>query len=297
MICLKIKKIIYTSFIVLLLVFSLYLIKTVTLKNNYPNFIHLIASKFTKEKYAYKLDIMSLYINSLKENNHFKITKKKETIDVSNIAYNNTNEPIIYIYNTHSNEEYSYQKNDIYNIVPNVKTASYILEDELKKLGLNSIVETENTIDIVNKNGLNYADSYKVSRTLLEEKKNENDSLIYYIDVHRDSVSRSNTTTTINGVTYARTMFLLGLENPNYKENLKMMESMENYLNTNYPGLSRGIYKKQGKGVNGVYNQDFSPNVFLVEVGGVGNTIDEVSNSLKVIASCLYNYINSNKES
>ena len=33
----------------------------------------------------------------------------------------------------------------------------------------------------------------------------------------------------------------------------------------------------------------------LIEVGGVDNTIEEVSNSLKVIAECLYEYINSTK--
>lgn len=293
----KIKKIIYTSFIAILLIVSLYLIKNITLKNNYTDFLHLITAKFSHEKYDYKFDLMSIYIKNLKSKNHFRgISQEKKDTTIASMAYND-DKPIIYIYNTHSNEEYSYQKNAIYNIIPNVKTASYILEDEFKKLGLNSIVETENTIDLVNAQNLNYADSYKVSRTLLEAKKKENNSLIYYIDVHRDSVARNATTTTINGVSYARTMFLLGLENPNYKENQKMMEEMDNYLNTNYPGLSRGIYKKQGKGVNGVYNQDFSPNVFLVEVGGVGNTIDEVSNSLKVIASCVYNYINSHKTS
>ena len=290
MICLKIIKIIYTSFILTLLVLSLYLINKITLKNNYPDFIHIITSKFNNHDYEFKLDIMSLYIKNLKTNNHFLNHVKENVQEVSNIAYNET-KPIIYIYNTHSDEEYSYQKNDIYNIVPNVKTASYILEDELKKLGLYSIVESENTIDLVNKSGLKYADSYKVSRSLIEKSKEENPSLIYYIDVHRDSVGRNSTTTTINGESYARTMFLLGLENKNYNENLKMMEEMDNYLNQNYKGLSRGIYKKQGAGVNGIYNQDFSPNVFLVEVGGVDNTITEVANSLKAIANALYNYI------
>ena len=44
---------------------------------------------------------------------------------------------------------------------------------------------------------------------------------------------------------------------------------LENWLNENYKGISRGIYRKKGKGVNGVYNQDFSSYCFLIEVGGI----------------------------
>ncbi len=286
---------IYTSILLILLGLTIYLCYTVTLQNNYLGFIHLITNKFTKEKYNYNVDLVSIYINKVKSNKHFLSNKKEieNTKEVSNLVYNNK-EKTIYIYSTHSDEEYSYQKNDIYNIVPNVKTASYILEDELEKLGLLSLVETENTIDIVNKEGLKYYESYKVSRRFLEQRKKENPSLVYFIDLHRDSVDKNATTITIKDKTYAKVMFLLGLENPNYKENLKLMESMNNYLDKNYKGLSRGIYKKEGKGVNGVYNQDFDANTFLIEVGGVDNTIEEVSNSLKVIANCIYNYINSN---
>ena len=118
---------------------------------------------------------------------------------------------------------------------------------------------------------------------------------MYFIDLHRDSVKRSITTTEIDGVSYAKTMFLLGLENENYMKNKEVMTSLNNYLDSNYKGLSRGIYEKQGYGVNGIYNQDFNSNTMLIEVGGVDNTIDEVANSLKIIANCLYNYIESNK--
>ena len=88
---------------------------------------------------------------------------------------------------------------------------------------------------------------------------------------------------------------LLGLENENYQENKSLMQKLDNYLNENYEGLSRGIYEKQGVGVNGVYNQDFSPNTILIEFGGVDNTILEVANSVKVVAEALYNVINEDK--
>ena len=86
-------------------------------------------------------------------------------------------------------------------------------------------------------------------------------------------------------------MFLLGLENNNYKANQKVMEKLETWLNVNYKGLSRGIYEKKGRGVNGVYNQDFSPNCILIEVGGEENTYEEVTNTMDVIAEMLYEYM------
>ena len=49
--------------------------------------------------------------------------------------------------------------------------------------------------------------------------------------------------------------------------------------------------KKQGKGVNGKYNQDFDPNTILIEVGGQYNTIDEVNRSLKVFSRVLWTYL------
>ena len=126
---------------------------------------------------------------------------------------------------------------------------------------------------------------------MLENKKKEYGSLNYFLDIHRDSVNGNITTTEINGVKYAKVMFVLGLENENYLENKKVISEINNYLNLNYNGLSRGIYEKKGSGVNGVYNQDFNPNTILIEVGGVDNTIDEVYNTCEAISNILIKYL------
>ena len=289
----KIKNIIITIIFLVLISITFYISYTFNLGDINSNFIHLITHKFNG-KVDYKIDFIDIYIKAFTSSNenYFKKSKNNNQDDkLVEVSFNTTN-PLIYIYNTHSNEEYSYLKNDIYNIVPNVKTASYILESELEKLGINVIVEEKNTTDILNSKGLPYADSYKVSRTLLENKQKEYDTLTYFIDIHRDSVKRSITTIEINNVSYAKVMFVLGLENKNYMENKKVITKLNDYLNKNYSGLSRGIYEKQGSGVNGIYNQDFSENTMLIEVGGVDNTIEEVSNTIKVLATSLYNLIN-----
>lgn len=202
--------------------------------------------------------------------------------------------PTIYIYNTHQLEEYSTSNVESYNVVPNVMMASYILREKLYDLGHVSLVEENDVHNFLITNNWNYASSYKVTRLLMEDAKEKNPSLKFFIDLHRDSVNRKISTTTINGKNYAKMMFLLGLENANYKANLEVIESIENLLKERYPGISRGIYKKEGKGVNGVYNQDFDKYTILVEVGGEENTIDEVLNSITALAEVIDTYIRSN---
>lgn len=123
-----------------------------------------------------------------------------------------------------------------------------------------------------------------------------NPTLTYFIDIHRDSIKKSISTITIDGIDYAKVLFILGLENENYKENQLMIEYINNMLNQKYPGLSRGIYKKQGSGVNGIYNQDFSPHCILIEFGSSTNTIDEVYNSVIAVGNVLSEYIGDDYE-
>ena len=287
----KKRKLIKYLIIILFFILTYFISYKITLNNLSNNLLYFLTYKYQDNKRINNIDIVSIVLNEVNIKKNF-VGNKKEI--KKEIVYNEY-KPTVYIYNTHSEEEYSYLKNNSYNIIPTVKEANYILENELKKLGIYSIIEDKNTTKIVNERNLPYSSSYKVSRELLENKKIEYPSLEYFIDIHRDSVDRNITTIELNGKLYARTMFLLGLENSKYEDNKQVMTTLNDYLDNNYKGLSRGIYEKKGKGVNGIYNQDFNKNVMLIEVGGVDNTIEEVANSLKVIAECLYEYINSTK--
>ena len=200
-------------------------------------------------------------------------------------------EPKVYLYNTHQLEEYSSKNTAQYNVTPNVMMLSYILREKLNDRGIKTIVEENNVSEFLKANNWNYASSYKVTKMLLDDAKTKNPTLEYYIDLHRDSVKRSISTTTINGKSYAKILFLIGLEHENYPKNLEFTEKLNAMFNEYYPGLSRGIYKKQGKGVNGIYNQDFSPQTILIEVGGMENTIDEVFATAEAIADILDKYM------
>ena len=200
-------------------------------------------------------------------------------------------EPIVYIYNSHQLENYNTSYLEVYNIKPNVMMASYILREKLNDLNIITIVETNSIEGILTANAWNYAASYQASRILMQDAKTTNPSLTYFIDLHRDSSKRDKTTLEIEGEKYARVLFVVGKEHEHYKQNLDFVTKMNDKLKAVNTDLSRGIYLKEGTGVNGIYNQDFSPNTILIELGGPENTIDEVANTIDILAKIIYECI------
>ena len=219
--------------------------------------------------------------------------QKKENNEIVFKETENTNQrsPTVYIYNTHQTESYLYDKVNNYNLDYNVMFASYILKEYLNDYNILSFVESASIKKVLNENNLIYKDSYKASRILLEESIINYPTLKYFIDLHRDSSVYEKTTCVIDNKSYAKILFVLGLENKNYLENEKMINSLNERLIKVNSCLSRGITKKSGVGVDGVYNQDFNSNAILIELGGQYNTITEVNNTLKIFAKVLAEYI------
>lgn len=212
---------------------------------------------------------------------------KEEVEDVSADSYS----PVIYIYNTHQSEEYGVSNFVEFSVKPTVIMASYILEDVFKKNNLDSLVEERSIKDILTSNGWKYNSSYRASRLLMEDSYSKYKSLKYFIDVHRDSLNKDKTTVLIDGKSYAKILFLIGLDNNKYLSNLEFTEKINNKINEKYPGLSKGIYKKGGEGVNGIYNQDFSPYTILIEIGGFESGTIEVLNTSLAFAECFMEVI------
>lgn len=261
---------------------------------------HNIDYKYNKKAISNK--IISFLTNitfdnpsSIISNNYKGLTEEEESLNSEYIEDpypdRKITNPKVYIYNTHQLEEYSSKNYEEYNITPNVLMASYIFREKLNSLSIPTIVEEEEVNEILKINSWKYYKSYDVTRMLINQAKEDYPSLEYFIDLHRDSVSHDKTYIKINGKEYAKVMFIIGLENKNYKENLEFTEGLNDLINKKYPGLSRGIYKKQGEGVNGVYNQDINSHVLLIELGGVDNTIDEVTNSIDALSDVLFEYI------
>ena len=259
----------------------------------------LVTINVLREKVIQELD-PSNYINYLLKtgfNNQISKNILKSPLGIENISLVNNkeevknSEPLNYINNTHDEETYYNSYLIPYNIVPNVKLASYYFQERLKDLGIESLVEKRKIKDVLDKNGWSYRYSYNASRVYLEEVSKNSPSIKYFIDLHRDSVGKDKTTTIINGKNYARVMFLVGLEHENYQKNLELATRLDELIRQFDSTLSRGIYQKEGPGVNGIYNQDFNSNTILIEVGGQYNTIEEVANTIEAIALVFKDYL------
>ena len=198
----------------------------------------------------------------------------------------NNKDPILYIYNTHQTEEYVSSSLANYNITPTVYMAGNILKQELEKYNVYSVVEDENIKTVLSEHNWAYKDSYSASRLWLERTKEKYPTIKYYLDLHRDSVSL---TANINNKSYARIMYVLGMNYDGYENNETLMVKLNEYTKEKYPGLSRDIlYAKKN-----TFNQDFSGNVFLIEVGGNNNNFNEVYNSILALAEIIGNVIGS----
>lgn len=252
-------------------------------KNTLPTTEKELIYKVLKEQIeTYYKDTVNLLNINLR--NEVPSTVKKEIPVIKEETTNNL--PLIYLYNSHQTEEYETSSILDFSIKPTVMIGNYILEEIFNKNNYSTFVEENSIKEILNQNNWKYSYSYAASRKLLEERKKEHPSLKYYIDIHRDSLEKGRTTVEINGKQYAKLIFLIGLENKNYQANLEFTTKINDLLNIKYPSLSKGIYKKGGQGVNGVYNQDFSPYLILLEVGGYQNTPIEVLNSLLAFSEC-----------
>ena len=216
-----------------------------------------------------------------------KVVEKEQKVST-----NKDQSPLIYLYNSHQTEEYAPSTYAEFSINPTVIMNNYILEDIFNKNGYQTVVEEEEIKQILTENNWKYVNSYKASRILLERSILKYPTLEYFIDIHRDSLKKERTTINIRDKDYAKVLFLIGTENPNYQANLELTEKINNKLNELYPGLSKGILRKGGPGVNGIYNQDFSKNTILIEIGGYENTTTEVLNTSIAFSECFMEVLN-----
>lgn len=250
---------------------------------NFTDLKRLSSTEFLL-KYSFGIDS---YKTGIEEVTTLPVVK---TDDDNNEVKSNT--PVVYIFNTHQTEGYKSNLLESFNINNTVYLASHILGEYLNDLGVGVVVEENSIVDVLNANGWKYGRSYKASRVLMEEAYKNNPTLKFFIDLHRDSASYERTFIKIEGVGYAKVLFVVGLEHDGYEANLELAKKLNEKIKVKYPGLSRGVLEKKGVGVNGIYNQDFNKNTILIEVGGQYNYIEEVNNTLKIISQVIYEYLN-----
>ena len=209
-------------------------------------------------------------------------TYEKEPNVTQAFAYiqnNVVDNPRVYIYSTHPNEGYLGEKVEGYELDNTVILASILLQEKLNEKGIGTIVEERSASQYIKEHNLNYDQSYQATRVFLKNQL-ENNDFDLIIDLHRDAVPKSTTTTVIDNQSYAKIMFVA---NVNYKENIALANELNSIINNKYPTLSRGIYNKYVDN----FNQDLDSNVILLELGGNYNKMEEVLPTIDALANSI----------
>lgn len=278
----KVKKIRLKKWIKLLLIsflFAYFLSKCNIFSSN--KFIELLKSTSINEIQYSDIKLNGEYLINVGLSTFDDITFTKEVFKQEEKDIEPTTNPRIYIYNTHQTEEYATLEN--YNLTPTVLTASFILKDKLNDYGIESIVETSDLKTDMNKNGYNYNQAYRVSRSWLENLNLEN--LDLYIDLHRDSLNYELSNINIDGKDYAKIMFVVGTDH-DYEANMDLVKKLVSNIESINKDISRGIFTRKS-----IYNQDYSSNCVLIELGGPESTYESLSNSIDVLALAIKNYL------
>ena len=207
-------------------------------------------------------------------------------------TYINSEEPLVYIYNSHPQEMIGSTFADLTVGEMNVIELSHRMATIFESHGIPSLVEDRNVVDVLRANHWNFAQSYQASRIFIEERIHQHDTLQFFFDLHRDGIPHDLARIDIDGKPYARILFVIGADNPvGYAENYAMARRLHNMLEEQRPGISRGIVISGGEFKNGVYNQDVARTLQLIEIGTVETTTEEAINAMEVLADVLAAYM------
>lgn len=199
----------------------------------------------------------------------------------------NTEEPMIYIYHTHSKENFCNSREGVKE--DTVVGAGAYLAELLRAYGYN-VLHDEAVFD---EESRDYA--YSNALPHLESVLKENPSIQVVIDLHRDEMpEETHLVSEVGGKRCARYMFFNGmswlkgkgeidtLDNPNKSDNLSFSFQLQKTSNEYYPGLARRIYLKAYR-----YNLHLRPASVLIELGAQNNTVEEIKNGCEPLAFVL----------
>ena len=203
-----------------------------------------------------------------------------------------SDKPLVLIFHTHANELYADSGGKAEGVVGAGEYLKQLLEERygIKVLHITEDFDMQN--GKMQRNG-----AYERCEPYIEKVLAQNPSVKLCIDLHRDGVNEDlRLVKNINGKNYAKIMFFnglcqknvdgravgVGLENPYLKENLALSLKMQLALDKNYPGVSRKIYLNAYR-----YSLHFMDKSLLIELGAQTNTVEEVRNSIEIIAELI----------
>lgn len=197
----------------------------------------------------------------------------------------NEAKPDVFIYHTHTEESYSPGPSNTMDQTKNVCAVGDVISNELEKNYGVSTVHDKTVHDVV------YNNSYARSAETVDKYMKKYGDFKLVIDLHRDSVDNKKTETIkLNGVNTAKIMLVMSKSNPHFAKNDAVANKIIEISNRLYPGLcKKTVYYNHG--IKN-FNQSFSNNAILIEVGSNVNTTDEAKNTGKYLARIIAEFLN-----
>ncbi len=287
-----------------------YLKKEIPLLANYtPNAIKKEENIFyqsNKEKEELNIIKLKFNINNIdmRDTKSNTINDNEINEEMNKTTIKENEKKTIAIYHTHTSETYidDPRQQDVNGHVKsgeigNVASVGRELARELSSKYNYKVIHTTKVHD--KEYALSYLNSRKTVKELLE--KDNNYDLI--LDIHRNGIKnakRQDVISTINGRRAAKIMFVVTNGNfnfahlnlrdhhPEWQENLKFAQKLEEELKKSYPNLlQKGLEVRDT-----TYNQDLHPKALLVEIGDYRNTTAEAVYSAKLLAEVINRVLN-----
>lgn len=201
-------------------------------------------------------------------------------------------EPSVYIYHTHNRESFRPELNiqDDKGSIDESKNITLVgtrLKSSLIENNINTLHDDTDFAGLLKEKGISVQNSYGLSRESLKKAAMENKNLKLFIDLHRDSLPRKDTTIVFDKKEYAKISLVLSSNSKYHQENLAFAEAIHNKLEQKYPGLSRGIFLKEGTSKNLDYNQDLMSTTILMNIGGIDSTLEEEYRTADIVADII----------
>lgn len=209
------------------------------------------------------------------------------------VSTNSIINPEIYIYQTHNTESFipnlpeGTSLDQAFDDEINISSIGQYLSDQLESKGIDVIHEKRDIQKQVLEEQKTYEQSYEVTGTYVKEILQEYPTIQMILDIHRNTLTRNETTIEIEGKAVARIFFVISGNHPNFKENEALAKKLHEKAELMFPGLSKGVLTKKGASFSSNYNQDLFNGALLVEMGGPENSIDELKLTSKYLTEII----------
>lgn len=212
-------------------------------------------------------------------------------------------EPYVLILHTHGTEAFSPEGADTYttsdsfrsdDVSQNIVAVGAVMAETFERAGIPVIHVTE----MFDKDS--YRDSYSRAAAAIREYIKEYPSIQIVLDVHRDSIIRTDMTkirpiTTVNGKDTAQFMTVVGTDfkganHPDWTKNLSFALKIQENLMGRADRFARTV-NLRGAG----FNQQYTKGSLLLEVGSCGNTLTEAKRAGALAAIAIADIVSGGK--